>query len=464
VSGSARPYADGLLAAQGDCAIRLRRPAGKTKVSDCAGGVRIVPDLSETTSYRIVVLGAGYAGLTCFLELQDHLPRGHDLVLVSRDRYHWFTTELHMYAAGEDADAVRIPLKRLVASPGRFIQDYVTAIHPADQQVELKVHGRLGYDLLVFALGSEPEYFGIPGVGEHALTVGTPQAAREVRERVADLAARGDRTASAIPPGGVHPAHVMVVGGGLTGVELVAELADEYPGRLRLTLLEAMPEIMAGFPDELVGLSRQVLEQKGIRIITGNPIIAVDEATVHLEKGDQIAYDLLIWAGGVRGHSVLTPSGLALGTRGRGKVDAYLRSVSDDRVYIIGDSAAFTDPATGREIPPTGQAAVQMGRAAAANILRRVRGQEEQPFRFRMRGQFASLGRYQGVGMMGDESLAGLPAMFIKHLVEGYHAWEMGSGVMPLLQKLVAAPVKYLRGRQLTARTRTAVRLREQRP
>lgn len=453
MSGPARRYALASLEAEENCAIRAHGRSGKTNSIKRAEGVRTVPEQTETTQDRIVVLGAGYGGLTCFLELQDHLPRGHDLVLVSRDRYHWFTTELHTYAAGEDPGAVRIPLRRLVKRPGRLIQDYVTAIHPAERQVELKVGGRLGYDILVFALGSEPEYFGLPGVAEHALTVGDPLSAAKVRERVAELAAAD---------GG--PAQVLVVGGGLTGVELVAELADEYLGRLRLTLLEAAPEIMGGFAAGLVQVSRRVLEEKGIRIISGTPIVSVDESTVHLKRGDEIAYDLLVWAGGVRGHSLLAESGLELGGRGRGKVDAFLRSVSDDRIYIIGDSASFTDPATGREVPPTGQAAVQMGHAAAANILRRLRGEEERPFTFRMRGQFATLGRHEGVGMMGGESLAGLPAMMVKYLVEGHHAWEMGSGVMPLVRKLVAAPINYLRGRTLRARTRTYGRLTEQRP
>ena len=389
----------------------------------------------------MVVLGAGYAGLTCFLELQDRLPRGYDPVLVSRDRHHWFTTELHVYAAGHDADAVRIPLRRLVAPPGRLVIDHVSALRPAERRVDLKLSGPLEYDLLVFALGSEPEYFGLPGVPRHALTIGSPHAARQVRERVRALAERSGA-----------PSHVLIVGGGMTGVELAGELADEYPGRLGVTILEAAPDIMAGFPPDLVDAARQILERKGIHIIAGSPIVTADESHVYLQDGREIAYDLLVWAGGVRGHSLLAGAGLELGGRGRAKVDAFLRSVSDDRIYVVGDSAAFTDPATGREVPPTGQAAVQMGKAAAENILRRLNGRPEQPFAFRMRGQFASLGSHEGVGMLGEEGMVGLPAMAVKHFVEGLHAWEVGGGVMPLVRRLVAAPVKYLRGRRIRRR------------
>ncbi|MFZ5824082.1 MAG: NAD(P)/FAD-dependent oxidoreductase, partial [Bacillota bacterium] len=157
---------------------------------------------------------------------------------------------------------------------------------------------------------------------------------------------------------------------------------------------------------------------------------------------------LLVWSGGVRGSGVLASAGLDLTPKGRGKVDEYLRALDDDRVYLVGDSASFVDQETGREVPPTAQAAVQMGRAAGRNILRRLRGQPEQPFTFRKKGAFASLGRTDGVGQIGTDRFAGLPAMMVKHLIEGHHAWEMGSGVMPLVRRLVLAPRNYLAGRR----------------
>lgn len=390
---------------------------------------------------RIVVLGAGYGGLTCFLELQDHLPRGYDLVLVNGDKYHWFTTELHTYVAGTTEDAVRIPLKRIVTRVGRLMVDRVVAIRPDEQQVQLQAGGLLSYDLLVFALGSDPEYYGLPGVQEHSLIVGNWQGATRLRQRVRQLLS-GDESGRERAP------HIVVAGGGLTGVEVTGELVDEYPGRVRLTILEAGPEIMGGFDPELVQVSRNVLESKGIRLLTGNPITAVDHEGIHLKNGEVIHHDLLVWSGGVRGSGILTGSGLALTPRGRGKVDEYLRSVSDDRIYLVGDSAAFTDQETGREIPPTAQAAVQMGRTAGQNILRRLRQRAEQPFTFRKKGVFASLGTHEGVGQIGKEHFAGLPAMMVKHLIEGHHAWEMGSGVMPLVRRLIRAPGNYLAGRR----------------
>ena len=125
---------------------------------------------------------------------------------------------------------------------------------------------------------------------------------------------------------------------------------------------------MPGFDPDLVLTAREVLERKGITIMVGNPIESVSADAISFKDGQTLTKDLLIWAGGVRGHAILSQSGFAVTPKGRGKTDPFLRAVGFDRVYLVGDSAAFIDPATGRELPPSGQAAVQMGKAAARNI------------------------------------------------------------------------------------------------
>ena len=397
---------------------------------DAGAGERVAP------RGRIVVLGAGYGGLTCFLELQDHLGREYDLVLVNGDRYHWFTTELHTYVAGEEEDAVRVPLSRIVTRPGRLVVDRVSRVDPAAKVVHLGSGDQLAYDLLVFGLGSDPEYFGLPGVAEHSLIVGNWQGAAKLRERIDHLLERQGETVR----------HVVVAGGGLTGVEVAGELADEHGARVRLTIVEAGPEIMAGFAPDLVRTAREVLQGKGVEIRTGNPIAQVEQGKITFKDGETLNFDVLVWAGGVRGSAILAQSGFETTPRGRGKVDAYLRAAGYADVYLVGDSAAFVDPATGREVPPSGQAAVQMGRTAGRNILHRLRGQAEEPFVPRLKGSFASLGRREGVGQMGEEQFTGVPAMLIKNLVESHHAWETGAGAMPLINRLLRGPQRYLRG------------------
>jgi len=421
----------------GPCAALFSQAVGADYYTTVSAGVRSVRGAGETGETRIVVLGAGYAGLTCFLELQAHLPRHCDLALVNLDRYHWFTTELHTYVAGEEADAIRLPLARVVVRPGRLVVGRVQRVDPAGRVVFLADGQTLPYDLLVFALGSEPEYYGLPGVAEHSLEVGSWEGARQLRARVHQLAAvsGGDR-----PPG-----RVVVAGGGLTGVELAGELADQFPGRLKLTLVEAGPEIMPGFAPELVHTARKVLEQKGVEIRTAQPIVEAEAQRIHLKDGTTLPFDLLVWAAGVRGSAVLAESGFATNRRGRALVDPYLRAEGYPDVYVVGDSAALINPLTSREVPPSGQVAVQMGRHAGRNILRRLRGQSQEVFVPRLRGAFASLGQREGVGQIGDEQFVGVPAMLLKEVIEMRHIWESGGGLMPLIRRLLRTPRLALR-------------------
>lgn len=386
---------------------------------------------------RIVVLGAGYAGLTCFLELQAHLPRHVDLVLVNIDRYHWFTTELHTYVAGEEEDAIRLPLARVVVKPGRLVVGRVLEVDLAQRRVLLDGGQDLTYDLLVFALGSEPEYYGLPGVAEHSLEVGSWEGAHRLRTEIHRLAASGGD--------GQQPGRVVIAGGGLTGVELAGELADEFAGRLKITVVEAGPEMMPGFAPELVRTARKVLEQKGVVIKTGTPIMAAEAGQISLKDGTELPFDLLVWSAGVRGNAVLQQSGFETTPRGRAKVDAYLQAEGHSDVYVVGDSASIINPLTGREVPPSGQVAVQMGRQAGRNILSRLRGQPQTAFVPKLRGAFASLGQREAVGEIGEEHFVGVPAMLVKEAIGARHIWESGGGMMPLIRRLMRAPRRVLR-------------------
>jgi NADH dehydrogenase len=384
---------------------------------------------------KIVVLGAGYAGLAAFLELQADLPKSTDLTLVNADPYHWFVTEFHTFVAGEDAEEIRIPLERLVKEPAKLRLTKAKQIHPYENWIELE-DGRLEYDYLVCGLGSDPEYFGTPGVQEHALVVGNWKGAKALRDKVHEMSARCAE----------HP-HVLIVGGGLTGVEVATELADSYPDCLQISVLEAAPNIMPGFSEELISEARRVMAKKGIEIMTGDPMTKAEADKITLKSGGEIPYEILVWSAGVRGSQVLEHSGFETTRRGRVPVDQFLHTVQFPNVYLVGDAAAFTNPETGKELPPTGQAAVQMGQAAGKNLLRRLKGEAERPFRPHIRGAFASLGKAEGVGYMGERGFTGVSALMVKGMIEAKHAFEAKGAAGQFFKRVFRAPVNKLRGR-----------------
>lgn len=376
---------------------------------------------------RIVVLGAGYAGLSCVLELQDRLDlRRRSLMLVNDSDSHTFTTELPEFAGGgEEESAVSVSLRRVLRRSVKLRVDRVAALRPDRRQVRCE-GGTVDYDLLVVALGSEPDYYGLPGVAEHGLVLWNLPSATRVRRRLDDLAAAH--------PAGAPPMSVVIAGGGLTGVELSAEIADQYGSDVRITLVEAAPEIMPGFACELIDAARRVLERKGIAIRTSTAIESAEPGAVHLRGGETLPFDLFVWSGGVRANRVVAEAGWPVTRKGRVRVDVTHHPPGHEDVYVIGDCAAFVDPATGVELAPTAQAAVQAGRSAAAGIIARLSGRPEPPFQPRIRGFFASLGEGEGVGQLGELQLYGAPAYGVKRLIEAHHAWEAG-GTLEMLKR-----------------------------
>ncbi len=378
----------------------------------------------------VAVLGAGYAGLAAFAELRQHVRPGEaEVVLVNKDPYHTFVTEIHTIAGdSEPLSHVRVPLHDIVHPPARLVVAPVEAVRADDESVEVTLRGAgtLRCRAAVLAVGYEPEYYGLPGLREHSFALDSLASARRVRERLHRLASAAG------------PARVIVAGGGLTGVELVAEMADSYRHRFELALVEGGPEIMPGFDPTLVRTAHAALRDKRVAVHTGARITAAKAGQLVLEDGRTLPFDLLIWAGGIRGNPLVGKSGLPCTRRGQAKADPTLRSPAAAALFLAGDCSAPTDAETGRPVPNTAQAAILEGRHAAVNLLRQLRGEPLQPFAAHLRGILVSLGRHEGVGKVGPATVYGAPALALKHAVEAHHAYEIG-GLRELVTRLVPA-------------------------
>jgi NADH dehydrogenase len=365
----------------------------------------------------VVVAGGGYAGLSACLEFRRRAMRSGlvedvRVILVNEAPVHTYTTELHGLATGvEDVGDVVVPLAHVLHAPTRLVVGRIEAVDARRHVV--RVDGdELKYDDLVLAVGSVPEDYGIDGVRRYAWFLESAAAAQAIREGLDESAERGHGT-------------VVLVGGGLTGVELAAEIKDVYRDRLEVLLLEAGERIMAGIEPALAKASQRLLENKGVHVRTGVRIASVNARALAVRGRQDVPYDVLLWCAGVRGNPLVARSGFAVETHGRGVTDSYLRARGDEHVWLAGDCAAFPMSAGGY-LPPTAQAAEQAGRAAAHNVLRSLLGLELDPFEPRVRGLFASLGEREGVGQIGREEFFGLSAILVKRLIEAHHAFEAG--------------------------------------
>ena len=380
---------------------------------------------------KIVVLGAGYGGLTTVVGLKKSLNYNEaEVVLVNQNPYHYVTTKLHEPAAGTlDPERTRVDLRPILDDKKiTFIQDRVTAIKLEEKKVELEGHDSLSYDYLVIALGSSPETFGIPGLLENAFFIRNLDSVRVIREHIQYQFSLYNTLKQ-------DDLLTIVVGGaGFSGIEFVGELVNRIPElcqeydvpreKVRLINIEAAPTVLPGFDPELVEYAVHVLEKGGVEFRINTPIAECTEDGVVLKGGEEIKAKTVVWTGGVRGNRVVEESGIET-MRGRVKVDEYLRAPGHENVFVVGDcSLIFNDEE--RPYPPTAQMATQQGEALAKNLTALLRGGQMKPFQFQLRGTLASLGRSEGMGVIGKRKVFGGTEAILKRLNDARWLYKIG--------------------------------------
>ncbi|MGW4802126.1 NAD(P)/FAD-dependent oxidoreductase, partial [Nonomuraea sp. NPDC004297] len=309
----------------------------------------------------ILVLGGGYTGVAAAIRLARRTRKaGVRVTLVNASPRFTERLRLHQTAAG--ARLVDHSLAGVLAGTGvEFALGRVAAIDPARRRVRLDDGRELGYDKLVHALGTVTDAT-VPGVAEHGHAYDDHAAAVRLSRRL-DSLGRGT---------------VVVAGGGLTGVETAAELAESRPS-LRVVLLTR------GRPGAMMGAGARAyldgaLERLGVEVRAGVEITKVLPDGVELGGGELIHSDATVWTTGTRGLPLAAASGFSVDERGRIVVDAALRSVSHPDVYAVGDAAAATQRFG--VLHGTCQGGIPMGLAAADSLAATLRGGTPRPFRF----------------------------------------------------------------------------------
>jgi len=395
--------------------------------------------MDMTSIPKIVILGAGYGGILTSLRLQKELNYNEaDVTLVNKHDYHYFTTQLHMPAAGTDnPDNVRVSISKLIDEfKIDFVKSTVVQIRPHDRKVILE-DGTLSYDYLVIALGGESETFGIPGLAEYALTIRSINSVRLIREHIEYQFARFKRE-----PHRTDYLTIVVGGAGFTGIEFVGELADRVPllckqfdvdpSLVKIINIEAAPTALPGFDPELVEYGMQVLQKKGVTFRIGTPIKECTPEGVIVGDGEEIKAATVIWTGGIRGNRLIEEAGIET-VRGRVKVDEYLRAPGYDNIFVIGDnSIVFNEE--GRPYPPTAQMAMQQGVNCAQNLVACIRNQALKPFKFQYKGTVASLGRGEAIGIAFGRKYRGRVASWLKKAIDLRYLFIIG-GIPLVLRK-----------------------------
>ncbi|WP_274311882.1 NAD(P)/FAD-dependent oxidoreductase [Staphylococcus hyicus] len=384
---------------------------------------------------KVLVLGAGYAGLQTVSKLQKQLSEEDaQITLINKNDYHYESTWLHEASAGTVSyEDVLYPIDSVIKKHVEFVRAEVTKIDRNAKKVET-TRGIFDFDILVVGLGFESETFGINGMKEHAFQIENVHTARKIARHIEDKFANY----AASKTKDDNDLAILVGGAGFTGVEFLGELTDRIPelankygvdqSKVKITCVEAAPKMLPMFSDNLVNHAVSYLESRGVEFKVGTPIVAANEKGFVVKVNDEeqtLEANTVVWAAGVRGSQLMEKSFEGV-KRGRIVTKQDLTIEGYDDIFVIGDCSAFIPEGQDRPLPTTAQIAMQQGEHVAKNIQHILKGEPTENFTYVDRGTVASLGKHDGVGLVYGREITGKKAAFMKRVIDTRAIFKIG--------------------------------------
>jgi len=385
-----------------------------------------IANLPRTDLPRIVVVGAGFAGLRLVRNL---LSKGFQVILIDRNNYHQFQPLYYQVAtSGLEPSSIAFPLRKLFhgAPDFHFRMANLESVDSERKMIHTDI-GSLDYDILVLALGGSTNYFGKQDLATHS--IGMKSISEAIRMR--NMLLENYENALTITDNSSQEQimNIVVVGGGPTGVELAGSIADmrkfvfpnDYPEldfrRMNIYLVEAAGKILAAMSEFASDHALRYLKDMGIIIKTGVSVEKYDGSAVKLSNGEVIRSQTVLWAAGIRVPEI---PGLAQAEKGRGGrlvVDRNNRLSGYEDIYVIGDMAMMVEEKYPTGHPQVAQPAIQQARHLAKNLLRQKKQVPMLPFSYRDKGSMATIGRNKAVVDLGKVHFRGFFAWLIWILV-----------------------------------------------
>jgi NADH:ubiquinone reductase (H+-translocating) len=393
-------------------------------------------EMAETRAERdsqrpqVVIIGAGFGGLAAARELAN-TPL--DVLIIDRNNYHGFWPLLYQVAtAGLQAQSITEPVRALMRR-WRNVRFFLATVERIDRERRVVITDRreVPYDHLIVAAGSATNFFGLESIERHGFELKDLPDAIRLRNH---LLTRFEQASGERDPERVRQLLTfVVVGGGPTGVELAGAIAElinhvlrkDYPtldlSLARVILLEMMDRVLPPFPQALSRKAQQRLTAMGVEVRLKTEVTDYNDGTLQIKDGEPLPAETVIWTAGIKASPLGESLGVELQRGGRVPVTPALHLPDDSRVWIAGDMAH----AEGPDRKPYGQlaaVAMQQGRHAARNLLRSLRGQPLQPFRYRDKGILATIGRHAAVARVWNINWSGPIAWY---LWLGVHLWQL---------------------------------------
>jgi NADH:ubiquinone reductase (H+-translocating) len=390
----------------------------------------------STSKKRIVILGAGYAGIFLATNIARYVTeKSGEVILIDRNHYHQLLQEIHLVAAGfRTANEVKIPILTLIDRMNiKFIQSAVKKIMPDKNLVALE-STEINYDLLIVCLGASTKYFNIKGARENTLPL----------RSISDASLIYDKMRALIKSNKKH--NIVIVGGGATGVSLGGALSDfinesKKSDRLTITIIEALPTILSGWDERLVKKVIKVLQEKEIRTMTRSAVTRVENdgdgsSSIYLsDSGSKISSSLIIWTAGVKGYNIPISPEVEKTKDGKIILNEFCQIGRYPNIFSIGDIAAVKDE-NGKLYPPLAQIAVREAKYLSKLIPKYVIADRadlsslplDEKFEYNIKVQLISLGNDDYVGLFNVHVISGNLAKLMEEFSMSAYIKTLESG------------------------------------
>lgn len=340
---------------------------------------------------KLVILGGGYGGLTLVHELlEKELPPDLLIILVDRMPFQGLKTEYYALASGTVPEVdIRVPFPvdpRLILKYGE-----VTGVDLEQRVVRFADEDTLTYDWLVIALGCVDKFHGIPGAETYANSIQTFASTRMTYQRVNNVRPYGQ---------------VTIVGGGLSGVEMAAELRESRPD-LNIRILDRGASILSSFPEKLQAFVRSWFEEHHVEMRSHISVSRLEEGCLY-NQDEQIMTDVTIWTAGIQPSPIVQKLQVPKDSAGRVLLNEYHQIAEYPEVYVVGDCASLP-------FSPSAQAAEAQGKQVAEVLRALWKGQTPRLPAIKLKGVLGSLGKKSGFGIMGKRTIMlGMVPRFLK--------------------------------------------------
>jgi NADH:ubiquinone reductase (H+-translocating) len=363
----------------------------------------MTPNIPKTDQKRVVIVGAGFGGLTLARKLSQQADL--QVVLIDKNNYHQFQPLFYQVAmAGLEPSSISFPLRKVFQSK-KNVHIRVTkanAVNTEGSFIETDL-GPIEYDFLVLALGADTNFFGMQNIIQHAMPMKSVGEALAIRNRV--LQNFEDALSAQTLEERQGLMNVVIVGGGPTGVEVAGTLAEmkrhilpkDYPelnfDSMQIYLYESSPEVLEVMSDQASVKAKQYLTNLGVNLRLGMRISDFDGKYAYTNTGERLRTNNLIWAAGVKANGIAGLPAEAVVRGGRLKVNRFNQIEGLQNVFAVGDLALMTEEKYPNGHPQLAQPAMQQGELLAKNLVQLLRGREMKPFMYKDLGSMATVGR-----------------------------------------------------------------------